>query len=57
MPFDEVVIYDAEDQFSRWGYVQLRYGDESLFLRLSDRNVSNIIQQVIGVLGDRLVGG
>ena len=46
MPFDEVVIYDAADDFSRWGYVQIRYNEDNLFLRLSDRNLSNFMIQL-----------
>ena len=52
MPFDEVVIYDANDDHVSWGYVQMTYGKypvidkQSLFLKLPDRNLGSLTRRL-----------
>lgn len=53
MPFDEVVIYDANDDHVSWGYVQMTYGKypvldkQSVFLKLPDRNLGSLTRRLL----------
>jgi hypothetical protein len=46
MPFDEMVIFDAENPIRRWGYIQMSYdrvGTSEIFMRVPERTLSTII--------------
>jgi hypothetical protein len=55
MPFDEVVIYDANDDHVSWGYVQMTYGKypildkQSVFLKLPDRNLGSLTRRLMAL--------
>jgi len=51
MPFDELVVYDAESATNRWGYIQMNYdratghnAASGLVMKVPDRTLSTIIE-------------
>lgn len=43
LPFVEIVIYDPNEEYCRWGYLQIQYPDkENLFAELSEANILDI---------------
>ena len=55
LPFAEIVIYDPDDYYNSWGYVQIQYpGEErdSLFAELSEANILDI-QKFFGLFVNR----